>query len=407
MEVVYPRCAGLDVHKDLIVACARITEAGKVTREVVEFGASTKELLRLLGWLEERGVTHVAMEATGVYWKPVWHILEGAFALRLGNARQMKNVPGRKSDRKDAAWIADLEAHGLIQSSFVPGREIQELRDLTRTRKQLMGEHGRHVQRIQKVLEDANVKLASVLSDLLGASGRRILTAMINGEQDAEKLCALADPRVKAPRATIRDSLQGRVTEHHRFMLSVHLRQLGAIEQEVTILETRIEKVLEPFRHEVELLCTVPGVKENAAAALIAEIGVDMSVFPSADHLVAWAGLAPGLNQSGGKKKPARTKRVKWAKAVMTQCAWAATHQRDCYLAARYYRIRSRRGSTKAVLAVANTMLRAIYHMLRNDTPYHDLGPEHLQRENRDRTARRLANRLQKLGYTVEVRKAA
>jgi transposase len=407
MEVLHPRCAGLDVHSELVVACARIAEGKEVRRELAEFGTSTRELLRLQEWLLEREVTHVAMEATGVYWKPVWHILEGSFELVLGNAKQMKTVPGRKSDQKDASWIADLQAHGLIKPSFVPLRPIQELRDLTRTRKQMMREHGRHVQRIQKVLEDANIKLTSVLTDIMGVSGRKILTALADGERNPERLAGLADPRVKAPRIRMVEALTGSVTEHHRFMLSFHLRHIEAVEASVSELEARIEEALDPFRRQVELLCTVPGVKANAAASIIAEIGVDMSVFPSADHLVAWAAISPGLNKSGGKTKSSRTKPGRWLKATMTQCAWAASHQRDCYLNTRYHRIKSRRGPKKAVVAVANTMLRAMYHMLANDVPYRDVGADFFDREHRDKTVHRLATRLKKLGYEVELRRAA
>jgi transposase len=325
----------------------------------------------------------------------------------LGNAKQMKTVPGRKSDQKDSAWIADLLAHGLIRASFVPPSPIQELRDLTRTRKQMMGEHARHVQRIQKVLEDANIKLTSVLTDIMGVSGRRILNALAEGERNPEKLARLADPRVKAPRAKIVEALQGNVTEHHRFMFSLHLMHIESVEAAVAALEARIEEALKPFRHEVELLCTMPGIKHNAAAAIIAEIGVDMSVFPSADHLVGWGSISPGLNKTGGKTRSSRTKPGRWLKATMTQCAWAASHQRNCYLNARFHRIKSRRGSKKAVIAVANTMLRAIYHMLKNDAPYQDLGPDFFERENRDKTVRRLTTRLKNLGYEVEIRKAA
>lgn len=407
MEVLYPRCAGLDIHSELVVACARIAEGRKVEREVAEFGTSTRELLRLQEWLLERGVTHVAMESTGTYWKPVWHILEGCFELTLGNAKQMKTVPGRKSDEKDSEWIGELQAHGLIKPSFVPPAPIQELRDLTRTRRQMLGEHARHVQRLPKVLEDANIKLTSVLSDIMGVSGRRILAALAEGERNADRLAGLADRRVQAPRKKIVEALEGHVTEHHRFMLSLYLRQIDSIEAAVTMLEMRIEKALEPFRREVELVCTVPGVKTTAAASVLAEIGVDMSVFPSDDHLVSWAAIAPGLNETGKKKRSCRTKRGRWLKATMTQCAWAASHQRNCYLSARFHRVKSRRGKNKAVLAVANTMLRAIYHMLKNDVPYQDLGPDFFDRENRERTVRRLTKRLTNLGYEVEIRKAA
>jgi transposase len=407
MEVLYPRCAGLDVHKDLVVACVRIARDRQVDYEIQEFGTTTKELLALLDWLSSYEITHAAMESTGVYWKPVWHILEGSFGLTLGNAKQMKTVPGRKSDQKDSAWISDLQAHGLIKPSFVPPRPIQELRDLTRTRKQFVAERTRHVQRIQKVLEDANVKLASVLSDIMGLSGRRILDALIRGERDCMKMANLAHASVKAPRAKIAEALEGKVTDHHRFMLALHLRHIESIDAEVQMLEAQIQKALEPFREAVELIRTHPGVGPDAAASIIAEIGVDMSVFPSADHLVAWGCLSPGLNGTGGKKKSSPTRRAKWLKSTMTQCAWAATHKRDSYMCAQYHRIKARRGKKKAIVAVGATILRDIWHMLTNNTPYQELGADFYDQRNRERSARRLIQRLQKMGYNVELRRAA
>jgi transposase len=407
MEVMHPRCAGLDVHKDTVVACVRNAEGRKVERTTREFGTTTRQLLALADWLGMNHVTHAAMESTGVYWKPVWHVLDGTFELTLGNAQEIRNVPGRKSDWNDAMWIADLHAHGLIRGSFVPPQPIQELRDLTRTRKQLMHERGRHVQRIQKVLEDANIKLSSVLTDLTGVSGHRMLAAIIQGESDGQKLAALADPRVKAPRAQIAEAMEGHATAHHRFMISLHLGLIQALDQEVTGLESRIGDVVAPFRRVMGHLCTIPGVKEDAAAAILAEIGPDMAAFGSPDRLVAWAGLSPGLNRSAKQSKSTRTKKQRWLKATMTQCAWAATKQKECYLGARYRRIRSRRGNKKAVIAVAATMLRAIYHMILNDTDYHDLGPTYWDRIHRERTARNLTRRLQSLGYEVDLRTAA
>jgi transposase len=407
MEMLHSRCAGLDVHKDLVVASARMVEEGLIRRESARFGTSTRELLRLQEWLLSRKVTHVAMESTGVYWKPVWHILEGSVELVLGNARQMRNVPGRKSDQSDAAWIADLVAHGLIRSSFVPPERIQALRDLTRTRTQTMRERGRQVQRLQKVLEDANIKLASVLSDITGVSGRKMLVALANGATDARMMAKLADRRVKAPEQEIMQALEGCVTDHHRFMISFHLRHIDELDALVGSLEGRIDEELAPFRGVVEHLITIPGVKKDAAAAIVAEIGVEMSVFPTAGHLTAWAGVSPGLNETGGKKKPGRTKKQRWLKAKMTQCAWAAVKKRDSYLCARYHRIRARRGKQKAILAVAATMLRAIYHMIQNDIDYQDLGADHFNRFDRERAAKRLKRRLEKLGYSIEMRKAA
>jgi transposase len=407
MEVLHPRCAGLDVHKDLVVACVRIARGDQVVRETARFGTTTRELLRLQEWLLSHEVTHVAMESTGVYWKPVWHILAGVFELTLGNARAMRNVPGRKSDQSDASWIADLLAHGLIQASFVPEEPIQELRDLTRTRKQLMHERGRYVQRLQKILEDANVKLSSVLSDITGASGRKMLSAIINGATDAGAIAKLADPRVKAAPQEIVEAVEGRVSDHHRFMLSLFLHRIDSVDADVAALEARIEEQLCPFREELGHLITVPGVSECAAAAILAEIGADMSVFASDDHLVSWGGLAPGLRESGGKKKPAKTKRQRWLKETMLQCAWAAVKNRNSYLSARYNRIRSRRGKKKAIVAVAATMLRAIYHMLEEGVDYNDLGPEYFDLHDRARATRRLTQRLEKLGYKVELKRAA
>jgi transposase len=407
MEVLHRRCAGVDVHKDLLVACVRLAEADQVQRESKRFGTTTRELLRLVEWLQSHGVTHVAMESTGVYWKPVWHVLEGHFALVLGNAREMRNVPGRKSDQNDASWIADLVAHGLIRGSLVPPEPIQELRDLTRTRKQLVRERAQHVQRIQKVLEDANVKLASVLSDVLGLSGRAILEAICKGVEDPQRLAALAHPSVKAPRSEIAEALQGRVREHHRFLIRLHLGQIDALEAAVAGLEGRIERVLSPFRDAVERLCTIPGFSATVAAGFLAETGGDMRAFPTDAHLVAWGGLSPQMNETGGKRKNTRTRRQQWFKTMLVQAAHAAVKKKDSYLRARYYRVRARRGSKKAILAVAATLVRAAYHMLKNQTEYQDLGPDFLDRRDRERSSRRLIRRLEGLGYKVQVQAAA
>ncbi len=406
MEVLYPRCAGLDVHKDTVVACVRLAEGRRVEREVCTFGTTTRELLRLLAWLQARAVTHVGLESTGVYWKPVWHVLEGHFELVLANAKQIKNVPGRKRDTKDAEWIADLLAHGLIQGSFVPPAPIQELRDLTRTRKQLSRERNQHVQRLQKVLEDANVKLASVLSDLLGVSGRAILEAIVRGESDAKRLAALADPRVKAPPARIIEALEGRLSEHHRFLLELHLRQIDALEHTLERLDGRIDAALAPFRRAVEHLVTAPGIKTQVAAAIVAEIGTHMSPFATDGHLVAWAGLKPGTDESAGKRTNTRTKKQRWLKTMMVQAAWAAVRKKDSYLRAKFLRMRARRGEKKAIVAVAASLLRSVYHMLQSDSDYQDLGPDYFQ-PDKDRAARQLQRRLERLGYTVDLRKAA
>ena len=407
MEVQHARCAGLDVHQTSVVACARLVVGHEVVQHVETFGTTTRELLRLLAWLEGHGVTQVAMEATGVYWKPVWHVLEGHVPLLLGNAKEIKNVPGRKSDVKDAVWIADLVAHGLIRASFVPPEPIQELRDLTRTRKQLVAERTQHVQRIQKVLEDANVKLASVLTDILGASGRAMLDALAAGEQDPATLAQLAHGRVRASRAELAEALEGRVRAHHRFLLRLHLRQIDALDSSIAAVEARVEDLLVPFAPLVRRLTTIPGVSKVVVAVLLAEIGADMGVFPTAGHLVSWACLAPRQDQSAGKRRSTRTRQGQWLKATLVQAAWAAVRKKDTYLYAQFHRLRARRGAKKAILAVAASMLTAAYHMLQAETDYIDLGGEFFQRRDKKGVAFRLVQRLQHMGYTVHLTTAA
>jgi transposase len=407
MDVVYARCAGLDVHQKTVVACARRQEPGGVTHEVRTFGTSTRELLELADWLAARGATHVAMESTGVYWKPVWHVLEGSVQLVLANAMHIRNIPGRKSDVNDATWIADLLAHGLIRGSFVPPAAIHELRDLTRTRKQLVREIAQHTQRLQKVLEDANLKLTGVVSDILGVSGRAILDALVEGHTDPEHLADLSRGRLKASRSVLVDALHGRLTDHHRFMLRLHLAQIDALEQAVREVEARIGDRLGPFRPAVQHLITMPGVSETVARVIVAEIGTDMSRFPTPGHLLSWAGLCPRLHQSAGKRLSTRTRPgAPWLKTTLVQAAWAAV-RRPGYLQTQFLRLKSRRGPKKAILAVAASMLGAAYHIIRDDRPYQDLGADHFTRRDRAAIARRLIRRLNHLGLEVEVRPAA
>ena len=378
MEVMYPCCAGLDVHAGSVVACVRIATGSAVTYAHRTVATTSRGLLELADWLAAHGCTHVAMEATGVYWKPVWHVLDTGVTLVLANAMHIRNVPGRKSDMNDATWIADLLAHGLIRSSFVPPAPIQDLRDLTRTRKQLMGEIARHTLRIQKTLEDANLKLTQVMSDVLGTSGRAILTALVAGETDPERLADLTTGRLKAARADLIDALHGRVTEHHRFMIQLHLTQVDALREAVATIETRVGDTLGPFRAAVSLLTTMPGLSETTARVLIAEIGTDMTRFPTVGHLVSWAGLCPRLDESAGKRRSTRTRRsAPWLKTTLVTAAWAATRKKDSYLRSQFLRIKSRRGAKKAILAVASSMLSAAYVMLRDGVEYHDLGPHH------------------------------
>lgn len=409
MEVLHGRCAGLDVHKDTVVACVRIQQnAAAPIHQVRTFGTTTQELLALSDFLEQHQVTVAAMEATGVYWKPVWHVLEESFELVLANAQHIKNVPGRKTDVADATWIADLLAHGLIRSSFVPPTPIQDLRVLMRTRKQLVRERAQHVQRIQKTLEDANIKLASAVSDVVGTSGRAILRALIAGETDPEKLVAVTTGRLKAGRDKLLEVLQGRVRASHRFLLKLHLEQIQALEQSISTLDVEVGSLLEPFREQVARLVTIPGVSDVAAQVLLSEIGVDMSRFPTAGHLISWAGLCPRNDESAGKRRSNRLRQgSSWLKTLLVQCAWSAVRSKSGYLPAQFRRIQSRRGPKKAIMAVAASILTAAYYMLRDKTDYRDLGKDYFARCDKTRTMMRLVRRLSELGYEVELKAAA
>jgi transposase len=407
MEVLYSRCAGLDVHARSVTACVRIASGADVTYQHRTVPTTTRGLLELSDWLGEARCTHVAMEATGVYWKPVWHVLEDQFTLVLANALHIRHVPGRKSDMTDAAWIADLLAHGLIRSSFVPPAEIQQLRDLTRTRKQLVGEVARHTLRIQKTLEDANLKLTHVVTDILGTSGRAILNALIAGQTDPDRLADLTTGRLKASRTELVDALHGRVTAHHRFMLELHLTQVDALRTAIDKLERHVGEAIAPFRAAVSLLTTMPGLSDTAARVLVAEIGADMTRFPSPGHLVSWAGLCPRLDSSAGKRHSTRIRHATpWLKTTLIQAAWAATRRKDSYLHAQFVRLKSRRGPKKAIVAVAASMLTAAYFMLRDGVEYRDLGGRYFGEHDKRETANRLLRRLRDLGVVVEVKVA-
>jgi transposase len=403
MEVLYPRCAGLDVHKDSVVACLRLAEAGSPSREIRTFRTTTGALLALSDWLSSAGCTPVAMEATGVYWKPVWHILaEGGFELLLANAAHVKAVPGRKTDVNDATWLAELLAHGLIRGSFVPDLRTQELRTLLRTRKQLVREKASHTLRLQKTLEEAKIKLDSVLSDILGLSGRRMLEALIAGESDPAALAALADRRLKASPQELVEALRGRVNQTHRFLLALHLQQVDALDAAVARIDERVAAELSPFRTAVRLLSTIPGVGELGARVITAEIGLDMGRFPTAGHLVSWAGLCPRNDESAGKRRSTRLRKgAGWLKPLLVQCAWAAVRKKTGYFQAQFHRLRARRGARKAICAVAASLLTAAYHMLKDGTEYHDLGADHFDRQDARAQTRRLVNRLQGPGYEV------
>ena len=409
MEVLHTPCAGLDVHKDTVVACARRRIDGKVTREVRTFKTTTSDLLALSEWLASLEVTHIVLEATGVYWKPVWNVLDdGDFELVLANARHVKNVPGRKTDVNDATWLADLLTHGLIRASFVPDRPTMEVRTLLRTRKQMTRERTRHVQRLQKTLEEANIKLDSVISDVVGKSGRAMLEAMIAGESDPARLAGLARGRIKASPEVLAEALRGRVTRHHRFLLRLHLDQIDVLDRALVEIDKEVEAGLDPFRPFIDLLTSMPGIAELSARMLLAEIGTDMSRFPTAAHLVSWAGLCPKNDESAGKRRSTRMRKgAAWLKTTLIQSAWSAIKTKGSYLQALYHRLRARRGAKKAIGAVAASMLTSIWHMIRNGTFYQDLGPDHLRQRDKPTQAKRLLARLQSLGYQVEIKPLA
>jgi len=404
MELLHPRCAGLDVHKDTVVACRRVEGGGHLDQEVRTFGTTTRELGGLSDWLGEAGITHVVMEATGVYWRPVWHILEGHFELILANAQHVRNVPGRKSDASDAQWLAELLAHGLVRGSFVPPSQVQEVRELTRTRKQLVRTISQNTQRIQKTLEGANLKLSSVVTDTLGVTSRLILKALVKGETDPDVLADLAQGRLKNKRSELVEALRGYVTEHHRFLIGLHLRTIEALEKEIERIEKRLGKLLKPLAEQEARLMTIHGVSTTTAQVILGEIGWAMERFPTVAALISWAGLCPQMHESAGKKKRSRIRKgASWLKTVLVQAAWAAVKTKNSYLRAKYLRIKSRRDATKAIVAIASDILQASYFILRDGVEYKDLGPDYYEHQDKNRAVRRHVKRLQALGYDVVI----
>jgi transposase len=405
MDHIYRNVAGLDVHRKTVVACVRRVEAGGRVREHVQtFGTMTGDLLRLSDWMAGHGVTHVALESTGVLWKPVWNILDGLFELVLTNPRELKQVPGRKSDVRDCQWIAQLLHCGLLRSSFVPARPLRELRDLTRQRAQLAGEHTRAANRVHKTLEDANIKLGSVATDILGKSGRAMLRALLAGERDPGRLAELALGRLREKLPALREALAGRLTDHHVFLLGRLLGHLEYLEGEIEAFSRRIEECLRPLltADQMRRLDRVPGVNRRTAENVVAEIGTDMGQYPDAAHLSSWAGLCPGHEESAGKRSRSRTtKGNRWLRRALTEAAWAASHTKHSYLGKQYRRLAARRGGKRALVAVGHTLLVIFYHLLRADAEYADLGEDYLERLKPDRSRRYLVKRLEALGYAV------
>ncbi len=403
METLYSCCAGLDVHKDTVEACIRrVSAAGQVRKQVQTFGTMTVHLLALADWLVAEGVTHAAMESTGVYWKPVFNLLEGRVQVILVNAQHIKQVPGRKTDVKDCEWLAQLLQHGLLKASFVPPQPTRELRDLTRQRTQLVRQAATVANRIQKVLEDANIKLGSVASDVLGESGRDMLRALIAGETDPEKLAELARKRLRVKIPALRLALQGRVTDHHRFLLQLQLDQLRSLEELMRRVSGRVEEALVPFGEVLEHLQTIPGISQRVAETVLAEIGTRMEQFPTVAHLASWAGMCPGNDQSAGKRRSGRaTKGSRWLRGMLVQAAWAASHTKESYLSAQYRRLARRKGRKRALLAVGHTLLVIGYHVLKKGLPYAELGGDYLGRLEPERLTRQLVKRLEQLGHKV------
>ena len=402
MEIVYKRSCGLDVHKETVTACVTIRDGGKGQKEIRTFRTMTSDLLMLHDWLLAYGVTHVAMESTGVYWKPIFNLLEGSFEVLLVNASHMKAVPGKKTDIKDCEWIADLLSHGLLKGSFLPPQPIRDLRDLTRYRKSLSDERTREINRLQKLLETANIKLSSVATDVMGASGKAMMEAILSGSTDPEVLADLAKGRLRNKLSLLREALQGCFRPHHRFLLGQILSHLDFLDEAIEEVSKEVEKRLDPFLQQIELLKTIPGVKQRMAEVILAEIGVDMNRFPTHRHLASWAGLCPGNNESAGKRKSGKTRKGdRWLKRGLTESSWAVSRSKETYLSALYHRMIRRRGKKKATVAVGHAIIVMAYHMLKHKVPYKELGADYFDRLNVSYVKSHFTKRLEALGYKV------
>lgn len=405
MDILHTHCAGLDVHKKTVVACA-ITpkEERGWQRETKTFGTMTADLLALSDWLQAHAITHVAMESTGEYWRPVFNILEGSFEVLVVNAQHIKAVPGRKTDVKDAEWIAELLQHGLLRGSFIPPESQRDLRDLTRHRSNFVRERATLINRVHKTLESANIKLTSVASDVMGVSGRAMLAALLEGQSDPATIAELARGRLRTKREPLTKALEGRVKPHHRFVLTELLCQMDNLDETINRFDAEIETYCRPFEEAVERLDTIPGIGREAAEVIVAEIGTDMTRFPSAKHLCAWAGVAPGNDESAGKRRSGKTRKGDRAlRAALVQAAHAAAHTKNTYLGALYHRIAARRGKKRAIIAVAHAILTIAYNMLVRKEDYKEMGADYFDRRNPESTAKRLARRIEKLGYHVNL----
>jgi transposase len=409
MQTLVERGCGLDVHQATVVACLLIVlKNGRVQRQVRTFGTTTRELMGLREWLLSESCTHVAMESTGVYWKPIYAILEGAFEIVVANAQHVKKVPGRKTDVKDAEWIADLLCHGLLRPSFVPPSPIRELRDLTRYRRKLVESRTAERNRLLKLLETANIKLASVATDVFGVSGLLMLHALVEGKATAQEMAELAKKQLRKKIPELELALEGKVEEHHRFLLRVQLRRLRTVEEDLGILEQRIQEKLKPYAAQFTLLQEIPSIDETLAAAIIAELGVDMGVFESVSQLSSWAGVCPGNNESAGKRRSSRIPKGNvYLKTALVEAANSAAKAKGTYLRDKFYRLKARRGYKRAAVAVGHKILVAIYHMLSHQVCYNELGDVYLDNLNKHHVTRNLVNRLERLGYAVTLQQKA
>jgi len=406
MDVVYPRCCGLDVHKRNVVACLTVPGVdGQPRKEIRTFETLTDDLLKLADWLVEQEVTHVAMEATGVYWKPVWNLLEGSdLHLLLVNAQHIKAVPGRKTDVRDCEWIADLLRHGLLRGSFVPDRPQRELRELTRYRTSLVRERSAEVNRLQKTLEGANIKLGAVASNIMGKSGREMLTALVEGASDPAALAQLAKGRLREKIPQLERALVGDLGPHQRFLIAQQLAHIDFLDETIERVSQEIAARVRPFEEEIARLDTIPGIDRRGAETLVAEVGTDLNRFPSADHLASWAGMVPGNDESAGKRRSGKTRKGDpWLRTFLVEAAYGAGRTKDTYLGAQYRRLAARRGRKKAAVAVGHSILVIAYHVLLRTVTYEDLGPQYFDERDREGIKRRLVRRLEDLGYQVTV----